>query len=127
MPEAAGPGVFSAAQLVRVSKLFASRPTHRLVILGLDGAGKTTLLFQWTLGEVVTTIPTIGFSAGCAPACSCTWAERRRGMLVRPGVRDQPVSVRLDLTPRWRVAPRGDPCARVRQTASLSKLRMPRG
>merc|ERR1712044_141666 len=29
---------------------------------GLDGAGKTTLLYRLQVGEVVTTIPTIGFN-----------------------------------------------------------------
>ena len=33
-----------------------------MVVLGLDGAGKTTLLYQLKLGEVVTTIPTVGFN-----------------------------------------------------------------
>ena len=34
----------------------------RLLILGLDGAGKTTILYKLKMGEVVTTIPTIGFN-----------------------------------------------------------------
>ncbi|PHH63235.1 hypothetical protein CDD81_6187 [Ophiocordyceps australis] len=34
----------------------------RILILGLDNAGKTTLLYRLKLGEVVTTIPTIGFN-----------------------------------------------------------------
>ena len=34
----------------------------RLLILGLDGAGKTTILYKLKLGEVVTTIPTVGFN-----------------------------------------------------------------
>jgi ADP-ribosylation factor-like protein 1 len=34
----------------------------RILILGLDGAGKTTILYQLRCGEVVTTIPTIGFN-----------------------------------------------------------------
>ncbi len=29
---------------------------------GLDAAGKTTILYKLKLGEVVTTIPTIGFN-----------------------------------------------------------------
>ena len=29
---------------------------------GLDAAGKTTILYKFKLGEVVTTIPTIGFN-----------------------------------------------------------------
>jgi small GTP-binding protein domain len=34
----------------------------RIIILGLDAAGKTTLLYKLKLGEIVTTIPTIGFN-----------------------------------------------------------------
>ncbi|GAB5590790.1 Arf GTPase arl1 [Umbelopsis nana] len=34
----------------------------RILILGLDGAGKTTILYRLQIGEVVTTIPTIGFN-----------------------------------------------------------------
>ena len=31
-------------------------------MIGLDNAGKTTVLYKLKLGEVVTTIPTIGFN-----------------------------------------------------------------
>lgn len=31
-------------------------------MVGLDAAGKTTILYKLKLGEVVTTIPTIGFN-----------------------------------------------------------------
>ena len=34
----------------------------RILILGLDGAGKTTIQYRLQAGEVVTTIPTIGFN-----------------------------------------------------------------
>merc|ERR1712072_766533 len=34
----------------------------RILLLGLDAAGKTTILYKLKLGEVVTTIPTIGFN-----------------------------------------------------------------
>lgn len=34
----------------------------RLLMVGLDGAGKTTVLYKLKLGEMVTTIPTIGFN-----------------------------------------------------------------
>ena len=34
----------------------------RVLIQGLDAAGKTTILYKLKLGEVVTTIPTIGFN-----------------------------------------------------------------
>ncbi|XP_066554955.1 uncharacterized protein LOC136745720 [Amia ocellicauda] len=34
----------------------------RVLLLGLDAAGKTTLLYKLKLGEVVSTIPTVGFN-----------------------------------------------------------------
>ncbi|KAG4302856.1 hypothetical protein PCANB_000769 [Pneumocystis canis] len=34
----------------------------RVLILGLDGAGKTTILYKMQVGEVITTVPTIGFN-----------------------------------------------------------------
>jgi len=33
-----------------------------LLKVGIDAAGRTTMLYRWKLGEVVTTIPTIGFN-----------------------------------------------------------------
>jgi ADP-ribosylation factor-like protein 1 len=44
-----------------LSKLFSQKEV-RILILGLDGAGKTTILYRLQIGEVVTTIPTIGFN-----------------------------------------------------------------
>lgn len=32
----------------------------RMLMVGLDAAGKTTILYKLKLGEIVTTIPTIG-------------------------------------------------------------------
>ncbi|KAG1833444.1 ADP-ribosylation factor family-domain-containing protein [Suillus variegatus] len=43
------------------SGLFTQQET-RLLMLGLDNAGKTTILYKLKLGEIVTTIPTIGFN-----------------------------------------------------------------
>eukprot|EP01004_Peranema_trichophorum_P009085 NODE_7828_length_737_cov_344.302932_g7214_i0.p1 GENE.NODE_7828_length_737_cov_344.302932_g7214_i0~~NODE_7828_length_737_cov_344.302932_g7214_i0.p1 ORF type:complete len:184 (-),score=28.15 NODE_7828_length_737_cov_344.302932_g7214_i0:116-667(-) len=34
----------------------------RILMVGLDAAGKTTILYKMKLGEIVTTIPTIGFN-----------------------------------------------------------------
>ena len=34
----------------------------RMIIIGLDNAGKTTVLYKLHLGEVVTTVPTVGFN-----------------------------------------------------------------
>merc|ERR1712014_406592 len=34
----------------------------RILMVGLDAAGKTTILYKLKLGEVITTVPTIGFN-----------------------------------------------------------------
>lgn len=39
---------------------FFGQKEMRILMVGLDAAGKTTILFKLKLGEVVTTIPTIG-------------------------------------------------------------------
>merc|ERR1712205_234986 len=43
------------------NKLF-SKQEMRILMVGLDAAGKTTILYKLKLGEIVTTIPTIGFN-----------------------------------------------------------------
>lgn len=45
--------------LSRLKMLFA-RKEMRILMVGLDAAGKTTILYKLKLGEIVTTIPTIG-------------------------------------------------------------------
>lgn len=42
--------------------LHLKQPETRIIMAGLDAAGKTTILYKLRLGEVVTTIPTIGFN-----------------------------------------------------------------
>jgi ADP-ribosylation factor protein 1 len=48
----------------------------RILMVGLDAAGKTTILYKLKLGEIVTTIPTIGMPhphplrRRCRPAVS---------------------------------------------------------
>ncbi|KAL3693362.1 hypothetical protein R1sor_007013 [Riccia sorocarpa] len=47
------------------TKLFSSlfsKKEMRILMVGLDAAGKTTILYKLKLGEIVTTIPTIGFN-----------------------------------------------------------------
>merc|ERR1711901_12850 len=47
------------------SKVFGKmfgKEDKRILMVGLDAAGKTTILYKLKLGEVVTTIPTIGFN-----------------------------------------------------------------
>eukprot|EP00736_Rhodelphis_marinus_P005280 Rmarinus@m.13250 len=45
----------------RILSLFGNREV-RILILGLDNAGKTTILYKLHMGEVVKTVPTIGFN-----------------------------------------------------------------
>ena len=45
------------------SRLFAKKEM-RILMVGLDAAGKTTILYKLKLGEIVTTIPTIGEQRG---------------------------------------------------------------
>ena len=50
---------------LRISKLFeflTSSTKKSVIMVGLDAAGKTTILYKLKLGEVVATIPTIGFN-----------------------------------------------------------------
>merc|ERR1719316_1757917 len=44
------------------TRFFISKKEQRILMVGLDAAGKTTVLYKLKLGEVVTTIPTIGFN-----------------------------------------------------------------
>jgi len=46
-------------------KLFSGlfgKQEMRILMVGLDASGKTTILYKLKLGEIVTTIPTIGFN-----------------------------------------------------------------
>ena len=45
---------------MNIFKNLSSKKEMRILMLGLDAAGKTTILYKLKLGEVVTTIPTIG-------------------------------------------------------------------
>ncbi|XP_068595488.1 ADP-ribosylation factor 5-like [Brachionichthys hirsutus] len=44
-----------------LGRLFGAK-RMRILMVGLDAAGKTTILYKLKLGEIVTTIPTIGFN-----------------------------------------------------------------
>ena len=48
--------------LSKLWQKFFGKREMRILMLGLDAAGKTTILYQLKLGELVTTIPTIGFN-----------------------------------------------------------------
>lgn len=44
----------------RIWERMFGKTEQRILMVGLDAAGKTTILYKLKLGEVVTTIPTIG-------------------------------------------------------------------
>lgn len=44
----------------KVFKGLFGKKEMRILMVGLDAAGKTTILYKLKLGEIVTTIPTIG-------------------------------------------------------------------
>ena len=46
----------------RIFDALGGTKKKRIIFVGLDAAGKTTTLYKLNLGEVVTTIPTIGFN-----------------------------------------------------------------
>jgi len=57
--------LISAAMGLAFTKLWErmlGKTEMRILMVGLDAAGKTTILYKLKLGEVVTTIPTIGFN-----------------------------------------------------------------
>lgn len=69
--------------LSKIMSLFNSKTEMRILMVGLDAAGKTTILYKLRLGEVVTTIPTIGkesawplFYLTTTPLISCHVGNR---------------------------------------------------
>ncbi|CAM0947277.1 unnamed protein product [Alopecurus aequalis] len=48
--------------LRRLFDNFFSTKEMRVVMLGLDAAGKTTILYRLHMGEVLSTVPTVGFN-----------------------------------------------------------------
>merc|ERR1719261_131507 len=46
----------------RIWERFFGKQEVRILMVGLDAAGKTTILYKLKLGEIITTIPTIGFN-----------------------------------------------------------------
>ncbi|PLW14311.1 hypothetical protein PCANC_10465 [Puccinia coronata f. sp. avenae] len=55
-------GIAFSSVFGRISSLFSRQSEVRILMLGLDSAGKTTILYRIQIGEVVSTIPTIGFN-----------------------------------------------------------------
>ena len=62
-----------------ISRLFSGflgSQEMRILMVGLDAAGKTTILYKLKLGEVVTTIPTIGTLLLRQASTSRPWSTR---------------------------------------------------
>ncbi|XP_042860411.1 ADP-ribosylation factor 1 isoform X1 [Penaeus japonicus] len=62
-------GCSAAEKVAKMGNIFANlfkglfgKKEMRILMVGLDAAGKTTILYKLKLGEIVTTIPTIGFN-----------------------------------------------------------------
>eukprot|EP00438_Fugacium_kawagutii_P022821 Skav208213 [mRNA] locus=scaffold2026:355220:355774:+ [translate_table: standard] len=52
--------------ITKIWRRMIGKQEMRFLMVGLDAAGKTTILYKLKLGEVVTTIPTIGFKVETA-------------------------------------------------------------
>ncbi|XP_041010970.1 ADP-ribosylation factor 2-like isoform X1 [Juglans microcarpa x Juglans regia] len=50
------------AAISRLAKWLFPKCEMRILMLGLDASGKTTILYKLKLGQIATTIPTIGFN-----------------------------------------------------------------
>jgi ADP-ribosylation factor protein 1 len=48
--------------IARLLNQLFPKSEYRALMISLDAAGKTTILYKLKLGEVVTTIPTVGFN-----------------------------------------------------------------
>ena len=58
-----------------LAKLLGGMKEMRILMVGLDAAGKTTILYKLKLGDVVTTIPTIGFNVETVEYKSIRWID----------------------------------------------------
>lgn len=62
------PPVYSMGNIfANLFKGLFGKKEMRILMVGLDAAGKTTILYKLKLGEIVTTIPTIGEETGAGP------------------------------------------------------------
>eukprot|EP00116_Pleurobrachia_bachei_P006621 sb/3466883/ len=57
-----GPDKSGSDSFASVFKGLFGKKEMRILMVGLDASGKTTILYKLKLGEIVTTIPTIGFN-----------------------------------------------------------------
>jgi len=62
LPPSANCSINMGGIFAKVWSQLVGKKEMRILMVGLDAAGKTTILYKLKLGEVVTTIPTIGFN-----------------------------------------------------------------
>ena len=55
-----------------IFKNLLGKKEMRILMVGLDAAGKTTILYKLKLGEIVTTIPTIGKRGSTFTKLNCS-------------------------------------------------------
>ncbi|KAK6942406.1 Small GTPase superfamily, ARF/SAR type, partial [Dillenia turbinata] len=79
------------------SSLFGNKEA-RILVLGLDNAGKTTILYRLQMGEVVSTIPTIGFNVETVQYNSIKFQVWDLGVYAR----FLPCSGQTSIRPYWR-------------------------
>mmetsp|Transcript_2239 Transcript_2239/g.2409 ORF Transcript_2239/g.2409 Transcript_2239/m.2409 type:complete len:91 (+) Transcript_2239:107-379(+) len=72
----------------------------RILMVGLDAAGKTTILYKLKLGEVVTTIPTIGFNVETVEYKNLSFTVRESQS--KPSYKPSPVVAHADWMNHWR-------------------------
>ncbi|CAE7264683.1 ARF3 [Symbiodinium sp. CCMP2456] len=77
-----------------VASLMGGRRKRQLLLVGLDASGKTTMLYSLKAGEVVTTIPTIGFNVETL--------DVRHGMMNITSMVAWDVGGRDKIRPLWR-------------------------
>ena len=63
----------------------------RILMVGLDAAGKTTILYKLKLGEIVTTIPTIGMILPRTAIAVISRLHSRRELIIRAHLADHSV------------------------------------
>jgi ADP-ribosylation factor protein 1 len=74
-------------------------------MVGLDAAGKTTILYKLKLGEIVTTIPTIGFNVETGekrPTRIRRRRRRRKGKETNPHTTSLSLSLSLSLSVEYK-------------------------
>lgn len=112
------------------TRLFSKREM-RILMVGLDAAGKTTILYKLKLGEIVTTIPTIGFNVETVEYKNISFTGERPVPAGPPAPR-APGDARTCPVPapqcgmwvaRTRSAPCGGTTSRTRRASSSSWTR----